>query len=147
MRKEFVATAAALAMLIAAPLFAQDWAPPFAGEEDRYFEDRRVEEDDTRYFPADEDAYRTFAEDTYSPGIDRRELHQARQIEYGKRIGSISPREAFRLKRLLARIERTEQQFKADGHFTRAERTRIHRMLDDSGRNIQLAMNNGRFGW
>ena len=158
MRKELAATAAALAVMVAVPLFAGDTASPFAGDENRYFaddEDRFLADDDEdRFFAEDEDtlpSFRddedrasSFAEDTTSPGIDRRQRNQQRRIQYGKRIGAITPREAFRLERMLARIEHVERRFKADGHFTRAERTRIHGMLDRSGRSIQLAMRNGR---
>ena len=151
MRKELAATAAALAMIVAVPLFAADTAPPFAGDEETYFageEDTAPyfadEEKKAPYFLDDERRTPSFAEGTSSPGIDRRERNQLRRIRYGERVGAITPREGVRLERMLARIEHVEQRFKADGRFTRAERARIHGMLDRSGRMIELAMHNGR---
>lgn len=160
MRKGIVATMAALTMMVAVPLFAGDTDSSFAEDRDSIFEedmDTIFEEDrdftfkDDRDFTFKDDRDFTFedrdsriAEDTSAPGIDRRQRNQHRRIQYGKRIGSITPREAFRLERMLSRIELQEQRFKSDGRFTRAERVRIHRMLDHSGRSIHLAMNNGR---
>jgi hypothetical protein len=149
MRKRFVATAAALAMLVAVPLFARDTDPSFAEDRDFIFEEDRdttFKSDRDSAFEIEENWDSRFAVDTSAPGIDRRQLNQQRRIRYGVRIGSITPREAVRLERMLARIENQEQRFKADGHFTRAERARIHQLLDHSGRRIHLAMRNGRIG-
>ena len=155
MRKRFVATAASLAMMVAVPLFAREPDPSFAEDRDFIFEEDRdmtfeadrdtiFKEDRDSAFEFEENRDSRFAGDISAPRIDRRQRNQQRQIQYGVRIGSITPREAARLERLLARIEHQERRFKADGHFTRAERARIHQLLDHSGRRIQLAMHNGR---
>lgn len=155
MRNRFVATAAALAMMVAVPLFARDTDPSFAEDRDFIFEEDRdttfEENRDTTFkegrdsaFESEENWDSRFAGDTSAPGIDRRQRNQQRRIQYGVRIGSITHREAAMLERLLARIEHQERRFKADGHFTRAERARIHQLLDRSGRRIHLAMHNGR---
>jgi hypothetical protein len=147
MRNRFVATAAALAMMVAVPLFARDTDPSFAEDRDFLFEEDRdatFKADRDSAFDSEENWDSRFAGDTSAPGIDRRQRNQQRRIQYGVRIGSITPREAAMLGRLLARIEHQERRFKVDGHFTRAERARIHQLLDHSGRRIHLAMHNGR---
>lgn len=70
------------------------------------------------------------------PGVNWRQHRQAQRIGQGIRSGSLTPREAWRLKRQFARTARHEAYFKSDGIFTWRERARIHRELYRTGRHI-----------
>jgi hypothetical protein len=70
-------------------------------------------------------------------GIDAREARQREAIRRGIASGEITPREAERLWREQARIERSERRAEADGRISRAERVRLDRQLDNAGRHIR----------
>lgn len=82
--------------------------------------------------------------DTYSPGIDGREVRQQNRIYQGVNSGQITPREFRLLEREQARIRAAEARMKADGRYTRRERYRTHQMLDRSNRHIYWAKHNQR---
>jgi hypothetical protein len=69
--------------------------------------------------------------------IDEREARQREAIGRGAESGELTPREAERLRREQARIERHEQMARADGRFTPRERARIQRELDQAQRHIR----------
>lgn len=69
--------------------------------------------------------------------IDEREARQREAIRRGAESGELTPREAERLRREQARIERHEQMARADGRFTPRERARIQRELDQAQRHIR----------
>lgn len=70
------------------------------------------------------------------PGVDQRQLNQERRIEQGVASGSLTPREAARLERGQAHVERMETRAQADGTVTRAERQRIEHAQDVQSRQI-----------
>ena len=72
----------------------------------------------------------------YTPGIDRRQAEQAREIERGHRNGSLTDREYRDLKAEQARIAELERRAKADGTVTREERRQLRSAQDAAGRHI-----------
>ena len=72
----------------------------------------------------------------YTPGIDRRQAEQAREIERGHRNGSLTDREYRDLKAEQTRIAELERRAKADGVVTREERRQIRSAQDAAGRHI-----------
>lgn len=70
-------------------------------------------------------------------GVDAREARQREAIRRGMASGEITPREAERLWRVQARIERHERMAETDGRVTRQERARLSRELDHSARHIR----------
>ena len=57
--------------------------------------------------------------------IDQRQANQERRIQQGVQSGELTPREASRLEKGQAKIQRMEQKAKADGVMTAQERKRI----------------------
>ena len=98
-----------------------------------------------------------FAQSNYS--IEQRDRIQQERIERGIESGQLTPREAARLERERARVERLERRARADGVLTQRERDRITRAQDRLGRDIyreshdrQVANSNWRtsdrpYGW
>ena len=72
----------------------------------------------------------------YTPGIDRQQAEQAREIERGHRNGSLTDREYRDLKAEQTRIAELERRAKADGTVTREERRHIRSAQDAAGRHI-----------
>ncbi len=77
-----------------------------------------------------------FAENTYDPGVNRKQRHQQKRIVQGVKSGELTKREAVRLEREQARIAKKERRFKSDGELTRRERASLHRDLTRSSRHI-----------
>ena len=63
--------------------------------------------------------------DNYEQIIDRRQDRQEDRIDQGIRSGELNRREAARLERGRARVNRMENRALADGHISRAEFRRI----------------------
>ena len=83
----------------------------------------------------------------YTPGIDRRQAEQAREIERGHRNGSLTDREYRDLKAEQTRVAELERRAKADGVVTRDERRQIRSAQDAAGRHIiEEETNNERAG-
>jgi uncharacterized membrane protein YebE (DUF533 family) len=81
-------------------------------------------------------------------GINERQHHQRDRVAAGVRGGEIDRHELRRLRRDAGRIDHKERAFRADGHFSRAERREIHHDLDRHGRLIREARSDhGRPGW
>lgn len=81
-------------------------------------------------------------------GINERQHYQRDRVAAGVRGGEITRHESRHLQRDARRIEHKEQAFRADGHFSRAERREIHRDLDRHGRGIhQARSDHDRPGW
>lgn len=57
--------------------------------------------------------------------IDRTQAIQQHRIEQGRRTGSLTVFEAYKLRAEQARIAALERRAKADGHLSHAERARI----------------------
>lgn len=62
---------------------------------------------------------------TYTPGIDQRQINQEQRIDQGIASGQLNQREAARLERGQARVDAMENRAKSDGVVTARERTRI----------------------
>ncbi len=60
-----------------------------------------------------------------TPNIDKREANQERRIQQGVNSGSLTPREAARLEKGQAKVNRMEAKAKSDGVVTAKERKRI----------------------
>jgi len=68
---------------------------------------------------------------------DQREANQQKRIEQGGRSGALTQREAERLEKGQARVERMEQRAAADATVTRTEARRIEHSQDVQSRHIQ----------
>ncbi len=69
---------------------------------------------------------------------------QAQRVDAGVAAGSINRREAARLDRRQAGIERGTTRLAADGRYSRTDAARIDRRQDASSRNIARARRNQR---
>lgn len=69
--------------------------------------------------------------------IDRRQQSQQARIDSGVKSGELTKREAAQLQDGQRRIQRMEDQARADGKVTREERERIERAQDEQSRAIQ----------
>ena len=71
-----------------------------------------------------------------TPGVDRRQEIQQRRIEKGVNSGQINEREAARLQKGQARVERMEAKTKEDGVVTKQERARLQHAENAQSRHI-----------
>jgi len=71
-----------------------------------------------------------------TPGVDRRERRQQARIRHGVRSGSLTRREAHRLRRQQALTRALEARAKADGRVTARERVRLQRRENRTSRRI-----------
>ena len=71
-----------------------------------------------------------------TPGIDKRQAIQDQRIQKGVDSGQINKREAARLERGQARVEKTEARAKADGVVTAKERAHIQHEQNVQSRHI-----------
>ena len=71
-----------------------------------------------------------------TPRIDQRQANQERRIDQGVRSGQLTPTEEARLEKGQARVEKMENQAKADGTVTRQERHALHHAQDRQGKRI-----------
>ncbi|MEW6513145.1 MAG: hypothetical protein AB1443_03990 [Pseudomonadota bacterium] len=62
---------------------------------------------------------------TYTPGIDQRQMNQEQRIDQGIASGQLNPREANRLERGQQRVDNMENRAKSDGVVTARERARL----------------------
>ena len=80
-----------------------------------------------------------------SAGPEQREARQRHRIHAGVEDGSLTHREAHRLRHQQANIERMERRFRNnDGHLGPRERVRLHRRQDHASRNIFRKRHNER---
>ena len=77
-----------------------------------------------------------FAQTDSTRRIDQREANQERRIEQGEKSGALNAREAARLEKGQARVEKMETRATADGKVTAKERRRIEREQDQQSRRI-----------
>ena len=75
-------------------------------------------------------------------GIDDRETNQRKRIVNGVQSGDLSLKETGKLLKQQAEIRKFERKAKADGTVTLGERFRLHRELNQAGRNIRRKRNN-----
>jgi uncharacterized membrane protein YebE (DUF533 family) len=62
---------------------------------------------------------------TYTPGIDQRQMNQEQRIDQGIASGQLTQREAARLERGQQRVDNMENRAKSDGVVTARERARV----------------------
>jgi hypothetical protein len=70
-------------------------------------------------------AFGAFAQAASTPGIDARQAKQETRIDKGVASGALTPTEAKRLGAKESRVVRIEDNAKADGNVTRAEKAHI----------------------
>ena len=86
----------------------------------------------------------TWAQSNETPGVDAREARQQGRIADGVASGELTPREAARLERGEARINRMEQRAKADGVVTPKERAKLQGALNRESRAIARQKHDGQ---
>jgi hypothetical protein len=79
-----------------------------------------------------------------SPWIDQRGANQQNRINQGVNSGQLTPAEYNHVENRENRINTAENQMKADGHYTHAERLRTRRMLRRSNRMVYRDKHNNR---
>jgi hypothetical protein len=70
------------------------------------------------------------AQTTSTPRIDARQDKQERRIEQGEKSGALNKKEAARLEKGQARVQKMENKAVADGKVTGKERARIEKAQD-----------------
>lgn len=71
-----------------------------------------------------------------TPRIDQRQQNQERRIEQGEKSGALTPKEAARLEKGQARVQKMENKATADGKVTKKEARRIERAQDRQSKKI-----------
>ena len=71
-----------------------------------------------------------------TPGIDKRQEIQQKRIDQGVQSGELNKREAARLDRHQAGIDKMENKAKGDGTVTKKERAKIQHAQNHESRNI-----------
>ena len=77
-----------------------------------------------------------YAQTQGTPRIDQRQANQAQRIEQGKQSGALNEKEAARLEKGQARVQRMEDKAVADGKVTAKERRRIEHAQNQQSRKI-----------
>lgn len=75
-----------------------------------------------------------FAQST--PRIDQRQANQEKRIDQGVASGELNKREAARLEKGQARVNRMENKAKADGVVTKGEKAAIRNAQDNQSKRI-----------
>lgn len=78
------------------------------------------------------------------PTINTTQKHQKQRIKQGVRSGSLTPREANKLKYQQQRIQHKKRHFKADGNFTKRERLKIRKKQNRASKNIYRKKHNAK---
>jgi hypothetical protein len=71
-----------------------------------------------------------------TPGIDKRQAEQQKRIDQGVKSGQLTNREAARLEKGQAKVQRMETKAKADGVVTAKERRQITREQNKQSKRI-----------
>ncbi len=79
-----------------------------------------------------------------SPRNQRREAHQEARIQQGVASGQLNQREAARLNRGQARIDRAQDKAAADGVVTGREKHKLEKMQDRQNRRIYKEKHDGQ---
>ena len=77
-----------------------------------------------------------FAQTQSTPRVDQRQANQAQRIEQGKKSGALTTKEAARLEKGQARVQKVEDKAVADGKVTKKERRRLEHAQDVQSRRI-----------
>ena len=81
-------------------------------------------------------AFPVLAQTTSTPRIDQRQKDQQQRIDQGVKSGQLNRKEAARLEKGQARIQKMKIKATADGKVTAKERARIAKAQDREGRRI-----------
>lgn len=81
-------------------------------------------------------AFSAVAQTSSTPRIDQRQENQERRIEQGQKSGQLTGKEAARLEKGQARVQKMEDKAAADGKVTAKERARIEHAQDRQSRKI-----------
>ena len=71
-----------------------------------------------------------------TPRIDQRQQNQERRIEQGEKSGALNQKEAARLEKGQARVQKMENKATADGKVTKKEARRIEKAQDRQSKKI-----------
>lgn len=71
-----------------------------------------------------------------TPGVDKRQEVQQKRIDQGVQSGELNKREAARLERHQAGIDKMENKAKADGTVSKKERAVIHHAQNNESQRI-----------
>lgn len=71
-----------------------------------------------------------------TPRIDTRQANQERRIEQGQKSGALTGKEADRLEKGQAHVQKMENRAVADGKVTKKERHRIQHAQDQQSKRI-----------
>jgi hypothetical protein len=71
-----------------------------------------------------------------TPRVDQRQTNQERRIEAGEKSGALNAKEAARLEKGQARVQKMEDKAVADGKVTKKERARLEKAQDRQSRRI-----------
>lgn len=71
-----------------------------------------------------------------TPRVDQRQQNQERRIEAGEKSGALNQKEAARLEKGQARIQKMEDKAVADGKVTKKEKRRLEKAQDRQSRKI-----------
>jgi hypothetical protein len=71
-----------------------------------------------------------------TPRIDQRQQNQERRIDQGVKSGQLTGKEAVKLEKGQARVQKMENKATADGKVTAKERRRIEQAQDKQSRRI-----------
>ena len=77
-----------------------------------------------------------FAQTNSTPRIDQRQENQQQRIDQGVKSGQLNQKEAARLGKGQARVQKMEDKAAADGKVTAKERRKIERAQDKQSRKI-----------
>ncbi len=88
------------------------------------------------------------ASDIRREALERRDAAQKEAIVDGRRDGSITIWEKFRLNREQKRIDKLERNVLADGRISKQEYVELRQARNDAGRSIDVERHNGQVrGW
>ncbi len=71
-----------------------------------------------------------------TPGIDKRQDNQQKRIDQGVQSGQLDSKEAARMDKGQARVDRIEDKAKSDGVVTKDERRRLHHAQNNESKRI-----------
>jgi hypothetical protein len=83
-----------------------------------------------------------FSQIKTTPRIDKREKKQEKRIKQGEKKVVPTPREAKRSEKREAKIQQDEMKAKSDGAVTPAEKKKLHREMNSTGRFIARKKHN-----
>ncbi len=88
------------------------------------------------------EARRNNAAGRFAAKVDRRQENQLSRIRDGRRSGSLTKREARKLKKTQRKIDRMEYRFTKDGHIDKRERRKLNKALERSSHRIYKLKHN-----